>query len=149
MTKNAESKIVVGVDGSESSIGALKWAARQAELTGATLHVVTAWAFPEEPTPFEIVPHLPLGPDRLAEPREELDKTIVAVLGSHPSITVIPEVRSGHVVPVLLDAARDADLLVVGSRGRGAFAGMLLGSVSEHCVHHARCPVLVVRSIKD
>src|SRR5579872_4629000 len=145
MNENSESRIVVGVDGSESSIDALKWAARQAEMTGATLHVVTAWAYPDQPTPFGIVPELPLGPDPLTEARERLENAIVSALGPHPSVEVTAEVLSGHVPPVLLHAARDAELLVVGSRGRGAFAGMLLGSVSEHCVHHAGCPVVVVR----
>ena len=66
MTDEPESTIVVGVDGSEPSIEALRWAARQAEVTSAALHVVTAWSFPNEPTPFDIVPDLPPRPDQLA-----------------------------------------------------------------------------------
>jgi len=144
-TRTRALKIVAGVDGSESSIAALRWAARQAELTGATLHVVTAWSYPEHPTPFGIVPDLPLSADALSDARQKLVEVVGAELGGHVGITVHTEVVHGNAAPVLLDAARDADLLVVGSRGQGAFAGMLLGSVSEHCVRHATCPVVVVR----
>jgi nucleotide-binding universal stress UspA family protein len=135
----------VGVDGSESSTAALRWAARQAELTGAALHIVTAWSYPEHPAPLGIIPDLPLPADPLSDVRQKLVELVGAELGRHVGIDVHCEVVHGNAAPVLLDAARDADLLVVGSRGQGAFAGMLLGSVSEHCVHHAACPVLVVR----
>ncbi|MEU3985934.1 universal stress protein [Streptomyces sp. NPDC026672] len=60
-----------------------------------------------------------------------------------------PQVVEGHPAAALTEAAKDAELLVVGSRGHGAFTGMLLGSVSHHCVHHATCPVLVVRADTD
>jgi nucleotide-binding universal stress UspA family protein len=126
-------------------MAALRWAARQAELTGATLHVVTAWSYPEHPTPFGMVPDLPLPADPLSEARQKLVEIVGSVVGRHAGISVHTEVVRGSAAPVLLDAARDADLLVVGNRGLGAFAGMLLGSVSGHCVQHAACPVLVVR----
>lgn len=125
-------------------MAALRWAARQAELTGATLHVVTAWSYPEHPTPFGIVPELPVPGDPLADALHKLDEVVGSELGGHAGTTVHTEVIQGNAAPVLLDAARDAGLLVVGSRGQGAFAGLLLGSVSEHCVRHAACPVLVV-----
>lgn len=78
--------------------------------------------------------------------RENLRATVEETLGEHPGTPVDPQVVEGHPAAVLTEAARDADLLVVGSHGHGAFAGMLLGSVSHHCVHHATRPVLVVRA---
>ena len=144
LSKSA-SEIVVGVDGSPGSIDALRWAAKQAELTGASLHAVTAWAFPEHRTPFGIVFDIASSADPTALARSELDGTITTVLGRHENLEVTAEVIPGEEAPVLLNAARGADLLVVGSRGRGAFVGTLLGSVSERCVRHAECPVVIVR----
>jgi len=146
VASNSGSKIVVGVDGSDGSLEALRWAARQAQLTGASLHVVTAWAFPEHGTPFGIVFDLASLSDPTARAREALGRAIFDTLGDHQQIEVRAEVIPGDEAPVLLEAARDADLLVVGNRGRGAFVGMLLGSVSEQCVRHAPCPVVVVRN---
>lgn len=141
---NSSSVIVVGVDGSKGSLQALRWAAAQAQLTGASLHVVTAWAFPEHGTPFGIVFDLVSVADPTALAREALERAIFDTLGRHEQIEVRAEVITGDEAPVLLEAARDADLLVVGNSGRGAFAGMLLGSVSEKCVRHAPCPIVVV-----
>jgi len=138
-------RIVVGVDGSEPSIRALQWAARQAEWSGATLEVLTAWTFPEHPAPLGIVVHVPWPDELIAEARVKLDEVIGDALPNIDPQRVIARVIRGSSVRVLLDAARDAELLVVGSRGRGAMAELLLGSVSEHCVRHAGCPVVVVR----
>jgi len=77
--------------------------------------------------------------------RDVLDRTLHETLGDTPTISVSMVVVEGHPAPVLIDQSQDADLLVVGSRGHGEFTGMLLGSVSEHCVSHAACPVVVVR----
>ena len=137
----AEETIVVGVDTSDSSKEALRWAARQAELTGARLRVVIAW---EIPTMAFWAP-LPEGLDLAKDAREALDKTLEEVLGPEPKVSVSTVVVEGHPAPVLLEQSGDADLLVVGSRGHGEFTGMLLGSVSEHCVAHASCPVVVIR----
>ncbi|WP_374985813.1 universal stress protein [Streptomyces fradiae] len=137
-----EQLIVVGVDGSESSRSALRWAARQAALTGAELRPLQAWQLPPAygmPVDYSDV-------DVAKQTRRSLDQTIEEVVGAHPEVPVDARVVEGHPAAVLVEASRDADLLVVGSHGRGAFAGMLLGSVSGHCVHHASCPVLVVRS---
>jgi nucleotide-binding universal stress UspA family protein len=141
-----DSKIVVGVDGSDGSIDALRWAARQAELTGATLRVVTAWAFPEHRTPFGVVFDIAESADPTARVRCKLDGLIGDILGKHEKVALQAEVIPGNEAAVLIDAARGADLLVVGSRGRGGFAGMVLGSVSAQCVRHAQCPVVVVRN---
>jgi len=130
--------IVAGVDGSETSMEALRWAGRQAQLTGARLRVIEAWS-PVDRTPMS--PHI----DFEAEVREALQRTIDLITKDFPGIDVSSAAVTGHPSRVLIDATSDADLLVVGSRGRGAFTGMLLGSVSQHCVQQAHCPVVVVR----
>jgi nucleotide-binding universal stress UspA family protein len=134
--------IVVGVDGSESSIDALRWAANQARLTGASLEVVTTW---EYPTSLGWAPAWPPGWDPGGEATTALAKVVQNVLGTHQDIEVRQQVLEGHPAVALLNAAEHADLLVVGSRGHGAFSGMLLGSVSEHCSTHSPCPVVIIR----
>lgn len=132
--------IVAGVDGSEESKLALRWALRQAELTGARLYVVSAW---QVPIGYGF-PEAYIGTDIEDGFRANLRQILHDVpTGDVPvSSTVI----NGVPAAVLVDASRGADLLVVGSRGHGAFAGLLLGSVSGHCVSHAHCPVTVVRA---
>lgn len=136
------STVVVGVDGSEPSRQALHWAARHAAMAGAELKVVTTWEFP---TTFGWAPPYPDGFDPERDTENALRDTVRQVLGDNPEVPVHLVVREGHPAPVLIDEAGGADLLVVGSRGHGAFMGMVLGSVSEHCVSHAPCPVVVVR----
>jgi nucleotide-binding universal stress UspA family protein len=134
--------IVVGVDGSENSVGALGWAARQAVLTGARLKVITTWEWPTTyggPLPY------PSDWDPTADAQKVLAQAVELVRKDHPRIEVDTSVVEGHPAPVLVEASRGAELLVVGSRGHGEFVGMLLGSVSEHCVTNAHCPVLVHR----
>jgi nucleotide-binding universal stress UspA family protein len=138
--------IVVGVDGSDSSVRALRWAAGQAKLTGASLTVVTTWEFP--PT-FGWAPPYPSDFDPSKDARAALQKNVDTVLGPDPEVAVQLEVVEGHPAFVLTDKAAGAELLVVGSRGHGAFAGMLLGSVSEYCASHAPCPVVIVRDADD
>src|ERR1019366_2067855 len=137
--------IVVGVDGSEPSLKALRWAAQQARLTGATLRVLTTW---EVATGTGWVPAFPVDYDPQAVARQALDEAITETLGADPDVAVERIVKEGHAAPVLLAAAKDADLLVVGSHGHGAFAGMLIGSVSEHLVRHAPCAIVVVHCDK-
>ena len=138
--------IVVGVDGSESSKRALRWAADQAKLVGAELVVVTTWEYP--PT-LGWAPPYPSDFDPNEDARKALTETVNGVLGPDPGVVVRLTVTEGHPAFVLTEAAQGADLLVVGSRGHGAFAGMLLGSVSEYCAAHASCPVVVVRHDED
>lgn len=139
-------KIVVGVDGSDPSKRALQWAAHQAKLTGATLTVVTSWEYP--PT-LGWAPPYPSDFDPNEDARKAVEEAIDAVLGPDAAVVAQIEVTEGHPAFVLTEAARGAELLVVGSRGHGAFAGMLLGSVSEYCAAHAPCPVVVVRHSDD
>jgi nucleotide-binding universal stress UspA family protein len=141
---NGRPTVVVGVDGSERSIEALQWAARQALLTGSAIRVITAWTYPDEPTPFGLVPEVPLPPDQLEAARAELDAAVTSNIPS-TGLDIVTEVIAGHAAPVLIDASRSSDLLVVGNSGRGLIAEMLLGSVTERCVRHAECPVVVIR----
>lgn len=133
---------MVGVDGSESSLGALDWAAGQAELTGAEIEVVVSW---EWPTSYGWAVPYPEGWNPRDDATKVTDEPVARTRQAHPSLSISVTVTEGHPAPVLVEASRGADLLVVGSRGHGEFAGMLLGSVSEHCVTNAHCPVLVFR----
>lgn len=136
-------RIVVGVDGSDGSKDALRWAARQAEMTGARLEVVATWAMP--PMAYGWDMPAPVDVDFADGPRQVLADTLREVVSESSKVTISTVVVQGPPAPTLLDAAAGADLLVVGSRGHGEFSGMLLGSVSQHCVTHAGCPVVVVR----
>lgn len=137
-----EGRIVVGVDGSVSSVRALEWAARQAELTGDVLEVITSWEWPAN---YGWTPPVPEDWDPQADMANLLDEILDRLRQAHPNVTLRPRIVRGHPAPVLIEASRGAELLVVGCRGHGEFAGMLIGSISEHCVTHAHCPVLVVR----
>jgi len=139
---NTKPRIVVGVDGSPSSHQTLRWAARQAKLTGASLQVIMCW---EYPTSYGWAPPYPAEFDPAGDAKRDLEATVAEVLGDRPDFDIELTVVEGHAAPVLLEAAHGASLLVVGSRGHGELTGMLLGSVSEHCVTHAPCPVTVVR----
>lgn len=134
--------IVVGIDGSELSKDALRWAASQARLSGADLCAVSAW---DLPTGYGFAPSDSYE-DLAKRAQKGLHSTLVQVLGEAPDVSVTALVERGHPARVLVEASRGADLLVVGSRGHGAFAGMLLGSVSQHCAQHATCPVLIMPS---
>ncbi|MFJ6632629.1 universal stress protein [Streptomyces sp. NPDC091376] len=139
-------RIVVRVDGSDSSKQALRWAVRQSEATGGVVEAVTAWDFPQFDGSLGWLP--PTSGDEAAleaRARGDLTETISEAVASQPSVEVRAEVRYGTPASVLPDAAHGASLLVVGSRGLGGFAGMLLGSVAQHCTQNAPCPVVVVR----
>jgi nucleotide-binding universal stress UspA family protein len=135
-------RIVVGVDGSESSKAALAWAARQAKLTGATLTVISGW---EETSIWGRSAGWLPGVDPAAETMAALNETISEVLGSEPGVDLTTAVIKGHAAPKLLEESKTASLIVVGSSGHGEFAGMLLGSVSAFLVTHASCPVAIIR----
>jgi nucleotide-binding universal stress UspA family protein len=143
---NSAPKIVVGVDGSPSSRAALRWAVRQATLTGGTIDAVIAWQIP---VLLQSYGWAPMGAEEAVDFEAEARKTIEAAISKDVEPAdqhlITSHVVNGHPAQVLLDAASGADLLIVGSRGHGAFAEALLGSVGQYCVHHARCPVLIVR----
>jgi nucleotide-binding universal stress UspA family protein len=135
--------VTVGVDGSEQAETALRFAAEEAALRKARLRVVCAWEVPIDSTmSVGLVPGLMQG---LLDEAEEIAKAAIGrVEELEPSVTCESRVVEGRAGTVLAEEARGAALLVVGSRGRGALAGMLLGSVSDHLVHHPPCPVTVV-----
>jgi nucleotide-binding universal stress UspA family protein len=137
------SRIVVGIDGSPSSLEALSWAGRQADLTAASLEVVMTW---EWPSSYGWAVPVPDGFDPETEVRKTIAKAVAPVRAAHPGVTIEERAEEGHPAPVLVEASKGADLLVVGSRGHGEFVGMLIGSVSEYCAGHAECPVLVHRT---
>jgi nucleotide-binding universal stress UspA family protein len=138
--------IIVGVDGSDGSRAALRWAARTAAARGAGLRAVTAWQYPANAV-------TPAAPARLPGPEEMDERTCdegrVVVLEELAADADLAEVEAGRgpAASVLLTAAArpGTDMLVVGARGLGGFAGLLLGSVSQECVEHSPCPVVVLR----
>ncbi|MEV7175679.1 universal stress protein [Kitasatospora sp. NPDC093679] len=137
----AQRRIVVGVDGSASSRAALRWAARQAGLIGATVEAVITWEYPAVygwgMTMVDV--------DVAAYAGKALSEAVVQEIGPDSPIRVSERVEGGNAAQVLLKAAAGAELLVLGNRGHGGFTGALLGSVSQHCVQHAPCPVVIVR----
>jgi nucleotide-binding universal stress UspA family protein len=139
--------VVVGVDGSPESVTALRWAAAYAQATGATIRAVIAWHYPAAvgPAPVGVAPKS-VSDEVQRHEQEYLDKTLIEVYGTTSPDKVEPKIAYGHPAQALIDEARDADLLVVGNRGHGSFTGMLIGSVSIHCVTNAPCPVVVVRA---
>src|SRR4051794_39948524 len=137
-----DTDIVVGVDGSPSSQVALRWAVTQARRTGARLQVLTAW---EAPAVFGPAPVVPYGELAATAGKVVSESVREAFDGGDPDVAVVENVVAGHPAQALLDMSARAGLLVVGCRGHGTFTGTQLGSVSRHCVHHARCPVVVVR----
>lgn len=146
LLERVPTRVVVGVDGSAGSARALRWALDEAERWMSALVVVHSWHTPYPVEPWGLVV-MPRDRDLFEKGARELigDMVDLAVAdgASRPSsFTVMPiEDASG---PALVHASADADLLVVGSRGRGGFAALLVGSTSLHCLHHAKCPVVVV-----
>jgi nucleotide-binding universal stress UspA family protein len=140
--------IVVGVDGSGCARDALTRAATEATLRGARLRVVCAWEVPPAVYAGGFAPGVDQATlDGFRENAEAVVREALAeVERLQPSVPCEGEVQQGQPAEVLLNAARDASLIVVGNRGRGGFASLLLGSVSQQVVHHAPCPVLVVRA---
>jgi nucleotide-binding universal stress UspA family protein len=135
--------IVVGIDGSAGSKAALRFAAKEAELRGTALKVVSAWHVPaglySAPT------YVELDLDSLRQSAVDVAKQeIVDVLGADRASGIDIVTHEGNAAQALLEESREAELLVVGSRGHGGFAGLLLGSVSQQCTAHAVCPVVVV-----
>ncbi len=155
---SARERIVVGVDGSDPSVQALRWAARHAApLPGAVIEVVTVCeramtygAVPPAAAP-GLVPATAAGrPDELdaalaAEARRAGEHAVSRAGLHNAGLTVRTTQLTGHPASVLVDVSREADLLVIGPSGHGALVGLLLGSVATHLITHATCPVVVVR----
>ena len=139
--------VVVGVDGSAESVAGLRWAARYATATGARVRALLAWHYPT------VAGEAPVGvaPEAIrsqtdAQMNQALDEAIAKAYEGQDSPGAEKHTAYGHPAEVLIEASREADLLVVGHHGHGAFTGMLLGSVSIHCVTGAFCPVVVIRN---
>lgn len=130
--------VIVGVDGSDESIEALRWAASYAKSTGATVRAIKSWHYPwaMQTAPAQV--DATVEQQIMGELDEALTKAAV-------DVEIERSVLEGHAPLVLVNESKGADLLVVGSRGHGAFHGMLLGSVSQHCTMNSACPVVVVR----
>jgi nucleotide-binding universal stress UspA family protein len=140
-------RIVVGVDGSEGSETALRWAVEEARLRDGVVEVVTAWTYPYVGEAAGMAAFSVDGAELESAAAAVVQSMIDAVADSGSgSVTLEPRVVRGDAAAALLRVAKEdgADLLVVGSRGRGGFTGLMLGSVSQQCVHHAPCPVVVV-----
>ncbi|MEU9075132.1 universal stress protein [Kitasatospora sp. NPDC004745] len=146
---SSKPRIVVGVDGSPASEQALRWAVDYAKAVGGTVSAVTTWEYPAFYgwVGTSVPPTESFNPEELAG--RTLSQTVVRVVGDDPAVPISESVMPGSAARALLEAAKGAALLVVGSRGLGGFSGVLLGSVSRHLTEHAPCPVVVVREPRD
>ena len=143
--------IVVGVDGSAHSVGALRWAVAEAGLRQATVEALITWSYPIVPADgfsgAAAIFDLSVLEDGA---RQTLEAAIAeACPDQEARAAIVRKVVEGSAGQALVEASRGADMLVVGSRGHGGFAGLLLGSVSTQCVHHAHCPITVVPPEND
>lgn len=143
-TTDSPAVIVVGVDGSLNSQSALAWAAEEAAHRGCELHVLTAWTLPMPTTGGRSGPpsYLPDVSTYQQHAQDLVDQQVRTVLGE--TSTATGRAVRGRAVEVLLEAGRNARMLVIGARGSGGFSGLRLGAVSEQLAHHTPCPVLVV-----
>ncbi|HEX5199674.1 universal stress protein [Paractinoplanes rhizophilus] len=138
-------RIVVGVDGSPGSRKALAWAAAEAADHGADLLVVNVWEHTLLPPAGSVSVSEHYVPEPSQTTTDELVQVIKEELGDDPPVQVQAQVKQGRPAKVLIDESAGADLLVVGHRGHGGFAGLVLGSVSQHVAAYAKCAVTVVR----
>ena len=140
----SENLIVVGVDGSDESKQALRWADYLAGLTGSSVTAVAAWT----PLPSFAWAAFGTAAVRADLPKEAaqegLTEAVREVFGPERSASIQTIVRKGNPAQVLIDASANARMLVLGTRGLGGFTGLLLGSVSSACAEHAKCPVFIV-----
>ena len=145
--------IVVGVDGSDASLAALRWAAGEARLRGSSLRAIHAWSFvPAQPIGDPGMLAMPAGdlPGQLAAEsdaaRSALETAVSEALGAEPSVEIEQRIVEGDAGDALVAESTSADLVVVGSHGRTGLKAAVLGSVSRHVVSHAACPVVVVKA---
>jgi len=144
--RTGQELVVVGIDGSAQSVRALGWAARYATAAGARVQALLAWHYPDAAgqAPVGVAPE-PVRHQTEAQMQATLNEAIAKVYAAQPGPEVETRLGYGHPAQVLIEASKEADLLVLGSHGHGAFTGMLVGSESIHCVTGAFCPVVVVR----
>jgi nucleotide-binding universal stress UspA family protein len=140
------SGITVGIDGSEHSVRALEWAAKEAAVRHAPLTVITVHLVPQSGWTGNPI-KLPQDTEDATKERqaaEEMTAKVTSQLGEAQPASVTVRAVIGFPSTELIEASRKADVLVVGSRGAGGFAKLVAGSVSSQVVHHAHCPVVVV-----
>ncbi|MCX4626396.1 universal stress protein [Streptomyces sp. NBC_01443] len=162
MSETIEPLIVVGVDGSNHSKEALRWAVAQAKAIGGRVHAVMSWEWNTNPFALGTSTNTstgattgattgmqgdPVGAEETA--RQKLADTVASAVGTSPGVPVFRRVEQGSPAQVLVDASNEADLTVVGTRGHGGFKGALLGSVSQQVVQYAASTVVVVREGAD
>ena len=141
----ATKPVVVGVDGSDDSKAALKWAVEYGQRYEAPVEALAVW---DIPTSYGYLAAYAESGEKIEErTRELLEETVRDAVGADSA--VVQKTERGHPSSTLVEASKSAQLLVLGTRGHGAFAGMLLGSVSQHCVAHSKCPFVVVPSAKE
>lgn len=152
------STIVVGVDGSDESKRALRWAVEEAAFRRADLKVVHAYNYRPPMRAFTIPEDM--SAEQMRHHQEGLQREAAQVVQHAEAFVegVVSDVdhegvevqtlalQDRHPAEALVEQSEDADMLVVGSRGLGGFAGLVVGSVSQHCLHHAKCPVTVIRA---
>ncbi|MET0467416.1 MAG: universal stress protein [Aeromicrobium sp.] len=142
--------IVVGHDGSSFADHALRWALSLAERAHMPVTIVRAWTMRTAPKPkTQEIGYVPPASDFADAVRERLEDATRDIIAEHPGVEVTLKVERGQPATVVVEAAHGASLLVVGPRGLGGFKGLMLGSVSEHAVGNAPCPVVVVRGDDD
>jgi nucleotide-binding universal stress UspA family protein len=151
MSRDGRHRIVVGVEGSEGSRAALRWAIAEARFRHAVVEVVTAYL----PTYVPAAPdfgYVPLDPIDLVDEVRKLQDEVIETATREVDATGVEITRQlikGRGADTLIAASAHADMLVVGNRGRGGFRGLLLGSVSQQIAHHATCPVVIIRADMD
>ncbi|CAM04810.1 nucleotide-binding universal stress UspA family protein [Saccharopolyspora erythraea NRRL 2338] len=133
--------VIAGIDGSEESGNALRWAAEYVQRVGGIVHAITVWS-----QPVQFGYRLPT-PDAELETRarNSLETITEPVKAAYPDVDIRPRLVRGQIIDEFVGLTEQADLLVLGNKGHGAFTGMMVGSVALKLVHHAKCPVLVVR----
>jgi nucleotide-binding universal stress UspA family protein len=141
LPKLVQGHLVVGIDGSESSKNALRWAVKLSPAISETIDVFVIWEYPAMLGWEGGIPDW-LRPDEDA--KKVLDATLKSVFGEVLPKGLVGRIHQGHAASVLLEASKSAAMLVVGSRGHGGFSNLLLGSVSSACAEHAVSPVLIV-----
>jgi nucleotide-binding universal stress UspA family protein len=137
--------VVVGVDDSVEAHAAMAFAAEEASMRGVDLLAIHAWSPPSGPRRSDVQPPLADVAELEATGRQMLTESVRGWSAKYPQLRVTIRLVRGHGQYALSEASADAQLVVVGSRGRGGFVGLVLGSVGQHLLHHASCPVAVVR----
>jgi nucleotide-binding universal stress UspA family protein len=137
-------KIVVGVDGSEASLKAVIWATHEAKLRDSEIEIIHSWSMPFVVDPMAMMPMMFPIEEMVADANKIAAAAAAKVTSIDPKIRVVSRIERGSASEHLITASKSADLVVVGSRGHGGFAGLLLGSVAQQVANHASCPAVIV-----